>query len=531
MTVWGERSARPLRAGFGVVAIGVLVAIVTALSLTFLRPAVVVLAFGGIILLLPTFLMRDPKIYWLFLLVASIPFDIHKSLTRWIMEPEELLELYGPPTTGTISLDLYLTDAVLLAMVLPWLARLCLRQDRLYFPHVGYIFLLYLTWALISSLIQAEALFMAMLEWFRHILYFVFFLYLINNIMTRAQLWAVVFALFVGMGIGSGSVIAFSTLNIGTDTSIFSALYGEHELKSTLERIYRGNVMYTTLDDPSRLGPSASKRSEGIFSHPAIAAAFCGLTAPVALAFMLAARRFRDAILSGAFVAAGCLASYLTYSRAGLVALLLGCMVVFLAGRWSRLVSQQRFAAGIFVFALVAMVSVPLLVAFLELRPKSFSQRFDYLAITIEAYTQQPILGAGLNNGTIAVKEGAQKVENGPNSSVQGTISSHYLVVLIEGGLVGFFLFFAFFGQIIMIAFRSMRTAEAETKVILAGVVGGLSSIAIQNLADNVFAGHSISALLWLYSGLIIAIARRVQAERALPRPQPAHGRGLRPAL
>jgi hypothetical protein len=505
-------AARPIATGLAIVSVGVLAGTITLLSVTQLRPILLLFALGGLILLIPPFLMRDSRVYWLFLLVASIPFDIHKSLTRWIVEPEELIELYGSPATGTASIDLYLTDAVLVAMVLPWIARLCLKRDRLYFPNVGYLFVLYLAVSLIVSLLGAEALSLALLELGRQTLYFVSFIYFINNIVTPAQLRAVMLALLVGLGVASGSVIGFSALGIGTDTEAFSALYGGNDLTSAHKRVYQKDTMYTTLEDPSQLGPSASKRSEGIFSHPGIAAAYCGLTVPVALALLITTRRTSDALLFGGFVSAGFLASYLTYSRAGLVALLGGCMVVFLAGRWARLVSQQHFVAGIFIIAAAAVASLPLLVAFLELRPESFSKRFEYLDMTIEAYIQRPILGAGLNNGTIAVKEGAQKIKNGPTSASTGTINSHYLIILTEGGLVGFVLFFGFIGRIISIGLGAMRAAETEMKAILVGAIGGLTSLATQNVADNAFGGHSISALLWLFLGLIVVISRRVRA-------------------
>jgi hypothetical protein len=506
-----------LSSGLGIVVIGLLIAIVAVSSVTLVRPTVLAIAFGGLVIVLPTFLTKNPKLYWLFLLVVTIPFDIHKSVTRWIIEPEQLIELFGPPTTGTVSLDLYLSDVVLLAMVVPWLGRLSTRRDYLYFPNIGYIFIFFLAWALISFLLHAESWSLAFLEWCRELLYFVAFLYFINNIVTRAEMKTVVVALFIGLGIASGSVIAFSTLGLGTDNMVFSNLYGDREIKSNRERVYRSNTMYTTLDDPSRLGEGARKRSEGIFSHPAIAAAYCGLTVPLAAAFLLAARRFREVFVFGAFVTTGLVASYLTYSRAGLVALLFGCVVSFLAGRWARLVSRQRFISGSVFLAIVAAVCVPLLIAFIALRPESYSRRFDYIDIALEAYLQRPILGAGLNNGTIAVKEGSKKIENGPNSSVPGTIASHYLVVLIETGIVGFALFFAFVGQIVWIGIRSMRTVEREMKVVLVGITGGIASLAVQNLADNAFAGHSIIALLWLFLGLTIAIARQERGDPEVP--------------
>ncbi len=68
-------SSRLLFVGFGIVGVGVLVALATDLGLTLLTPAKFGLAVGGFALLIPTMVMEDPKAYWLFLLVLSIPFD------------------------------------------------------------------------------------------------------------------------------------------------------------------------------------------------------------------------------------------------------------------------------------------------------------------------------------------------------------------------------------------------------------------------------------------------------------------------
>lgn len=506
-------SADPHARGFGIIAIGLLVGIISALGMAFVRPAVVIVIVGGFVLLLPTFFLRDPRSYWLFLLVASIPFDIYKSLSRWIVAPELLIDLYGPPTAGNASFDFYLTDAVLLLIVVHWAIRLCLRQDHLYFPKVGYLFVLYLFWALIGSVTQAETTFVAMLEWCRQVLYFLAFVYLINNVKTRAQLRAIVFALFVGLGLASGSVIGFSAVGVGTDTKAFDMIFSDRNAAGAKDR---PGTMYAVSGE----GAGDPKRSEGMFSHPAIAAAYLGLTVPLALAFLAATQRWREGILFGGFAATGYFASYLTFSRAGLIALAIGSAVLLFVGRWCWLVSRQRFIAGVVMFAIATAASVPLLIYYLGTRPASYNGRFEYAEIALESYWQRPILGAGLNNGSSAIKEASSRLpKNGPNAS-QPSIPCHYLVILIESGIVGFLLFFAFFGVIIVITFRSMRTGDMETKAILTGIVGGFSAIAFQNLADNPLAGHSVSALIWLFAGLTVVVARLVQSERALPASQ-----------
>ena len=141
MSVQSAPSAN-LIGGFGIVGLGVLVALTTDLAMTSLTLPKLAFLLGGFALLIPTIMVEDPQAYWLFLLVFSFPFDISK----WLSSPEaseQLVDTYGMPASGIASVELFLTDVVLLAMVIPWLARVCLRKETVYFPRVGYFFILY----------------------------------------------------------------------------------------------------------------------------------------------------------------------------------------------------------------------------------------------------------------------------------------------------------------------------------------------------------------------------------------------------
>src|ERR1700730_8722888 len=128
----------------GIAVIGVLVAARTVSALSFLGPLKVAFALGGLVLLVPTLIVRDPTTYGLFLLVFSIPIDISTDTTTELADPHFLLDQYAFQASGTSSVDVYVTDVVLMAMLLPWLAQVCRGRCSLYFPKIWYIFLLYL---------------------------------------------------------------------------------------------------------------------------------------------------------------------------------------------------------------------------------------------------------------------------------------------------------------------------------------------------------------------------------------------------
>src|SRR5271163_1939585 len=107
MSVQAANPARPFISGFAIVAIGVLIPLVVVLASDLAKPSWVVAAFGGLVLVVATFAMRDQRAYWLFLFVAAIPFDIGKQVSKVLIDPPGLTYEFGPPASGITSIDLF----------------------------------------------------------------------------------------------------------------------------------------------------------------------------------------------------------------------------------------------------------------------------------------------------------------------------------------------------------------------------------------------------------------------------------------
>ena len=511
MRVQSATSAK-LLAGFGVVSIGFLVALATDLALDLLTPAKLAFTLGGFALLIPAMVVRDPEAYWLFLLVASIPFDITKWLSIGWVDSQALVDTYGEPMSGTTGLEVYLTDVVLVAMVLPWLARVCLRRTPLYFPKIGYLFLFYLAWALLASLANAPSFTLSIFELFRECIYFLSFVYLINNISTRLQFRSVICAIILGLIIGAGSVIVFFERGIGTDTVAFVGLHDKPPKTSFDTLTLSSNDR--DLGSVDHVNGSQIKRSQGIFRHPAIAAGLCGLVLPVALAYLVAAQNNRDRILFFLVYLWGFVALVLTFSRAGFIGFVAGTFVFLLVGGWSRLISRRLAVNSCIAVALLLALSTPLLIAYLETRSETFFMRFYMFEAAMEGYSQHPILGVGLNNSTAAMKAGRQELKDmGIPAATNEPADSYYLAILTEIGPVGSILFFGFFGKIVTIGLRSTREVAVDLKPLLVGMIAGIAALATQCIADGPLAGHAVSGTLWLFAALIVAMRRHGQAE------------------
>jgi hypothetical protein len=515
-----------LRGGFGIVVGAVFVGLATDLAVEQLSMVKFAFILGAFALLIPTMLLKNAKAFWLFLLVLTMPLDISKWLTT-AQDPQALVDQYGMPASGTISVTLYLTDVVLMAMLLPWLVRISLRRERFYFPKIGYLFVFYLAWALLVSVINAESFYLSMIALWRETLYFLSFIYLINNVTTRLQFRTVVVAIFLVLIIGAGSVITFFELGIGTDYIAFSGLRDQPPpAASRFPKPGKTPVTQNlTVNIQGGLGSeyrgqgSAIKRSQGIFAHPAVAAALCGLMLPIVLAYLFAARTHRDRILFFMVWVGGVTGLVLTFSRAGLLAFIVGTVVCFAVAGWSGLISRRVFARGTVILIGTAVLSMPLAVIYLQTRPESYDMRFNLFWAALQGYWQDPILGVGLNNSTAAMKAGKQELQDlGIKIAKIESVDNHYLALLTEVGPVGFILFFVFFGKLVMIALRAMQQDAVEMKPLLVGIIGGFASVATQDVADNAIAPHTIAAPVWLFAALIVATARYIHLPSKYPR-------------
>jgi hypothetical protein len=368
-----------------------------------------------------------------------------------------------------------------------------------------------------------------MFELCRQALYFLSFVYLVNNVTTPAQFRSVVRAVFLGLIISASSVIIFFELGIGTNTAIFASLHDQpgasgdsHAPKAGKHN--QGAENLTLNGETSRFpgasgsGGSQLKRSQGMFRHPAIPASLFGLTLPIVLGYLVVARTNRDRILLFSVFVLGITALVLTFSRAGAISLIAGTVVFFAVAGWSGLISRRALTICTVGSIVAAVLSIPLLLIYFGARPGSFEMRFYLFQAALHGYAQHPLLGVGLNNGTAAMQAGRQAfIDIGIPMPTTESTDSFYLAALTEVGPVGFILFFAFFTRIVMIALRTIKDVAGELKPLLVGIVAGLASLATQNIADDTLAGHAINGTLWLFAALTIAAARHIQAGAQAP--------------
>ena len=355
MTAHALPQVRPLTAAFIIIVMALLTAAAVVPAVALLRPAYLLIVLSGVLVLVPVLIVRDARAYWLFLLVLSLPLDIRKHATSWLVRPPDLVREFGLPATGTMSIAVYLTDLVLAPMLLSWLARLALHRDKLYFPKVGYIFLLYLAVSLINSLISAPSLYLAAFELYREGIYFLLFLYIANNVVTSMQFKAIVLALSVGLAVASASVIVFFDFGIGPESYAYSWLYNQSAQvpaeNDQRETGYRGDAYSVRHETQFRLfcppGPCCILSRIPVAAHVGVSRDGAPHQGPTVDDHAARGRH---------------LALYLTFARSGLVGFAFGFVVFLAMAAWSRMISKQTLVRCVAVLAITTAATAPFLI-------------------------------------------------------------------------------------------------------------------------------------------------------------------------
>jgi O-antigen ligase len=507
MTVQALAITRTKTGFWWVVTVGLVIGLIVMTLLKFVGALWLILVLGGVLVLLPAFIVNDPRAYGLFLAIVTIPIDLAVHTTTWWVSRFTLFEQFGLPASGTLALDLYMNDIVFIVMLLPWLVQVCLKRRDLYVPKIAYVYIIYLAYTIIVAMIEAKSFYLSLFEWMRECLYLLFFIYIVNNVVSRCQFRAVVLALVVGLSIESAVTTTFFVFNIVPEESLTKTLlYGDHRLRDM------GQMSAGEVDLPvAESGPLAHlRRSKGTFNHPSHTAYYLGYITPIVLALLAAARRRRERLLLVLVFTSGCLALLTTFARAGVIGMVVSIIVFLGLAAWSKLISYRAFALFVGVSALLAALSMPLALTYIDIRPTTYTYRFKLLEESLGTYMKYPIFGAGLNNSS-AVAADALTYNYASNTSrrVLHVVHNHYIILAVEVGAIGFLLFFGFFGGVVAIALKRLRDASIETKPIMIGIITALAGTAVHNLADP-FGSHMCLNTLWLYAAMLIATSRQV---------------------
>jgi O-antigen ligase len=236
-------------------------------------------------------------------------------------------------------------------------------------------------------------------------------------------------------------------------------------------------------------------RIQGSFGHPNQYAGFLAALIPLAVAMLFTRSAPRALRWMGTLgLAVGVPAIVWSYSRGALAAVVVGPIL------WLIVVRPRVAVLAAIMLAVLAYLFAPGVISqrFRSTSGGEVEIRSDIWAAALDIYTEHPILGAGVNNFSVAyarlptVPAGAtqRRLLQGEELLIPPHAQNLYLNVLAEEGLVGILAFFLFAGAAVRRAFVGSRSDDPLTRSICLGIGAGMAALAVHSFLDVGFYGE-----------------------------------------
>lgn len=466
------------------------------LMLSGMKPVWSVLLPLGLLICLPTLVVRDVKLYWLVVFLFLLQFDLKRSLADGLKIRETLAIDYE---IANFVPQVRASDLALLVLLIFWLHQLAVRRQRLYFPKISWLPLAFVGWAGLS-LFYAPVAYLSAVEWVQQCKFFLIYLYCANNIDSKRVLKGICLVLVATLLVqGTVSIVRYRVQH-------FEAFFGD-----TFGRDPVGDFEQLFWDP----AVGGVRRSLGTVSSPEM---FLLL---VPLALMLSCRNPAFSSRWPFFLAftVGTTGLYLTGSRSALLGFIVILVLFYYIGLRRGYLSRE-IGSALLVMALISgIVVAPKLYSFMATRGEAVDVRFEQYRTALSMVRKNPVLGVGLNNGTGAAKDYADHSSSSTDPTRHSAgmpIHSFYLFLLAEVGIIGSILYLSFFIFAVRHALRLSRSArDPLTSFFSTGVLLGLSGLAT-SIVTNTLSEDAIQTLLWLYAGAVVALGR-IETEDGRP--------------
>ncbi len=388
-----------------------------------------------------------------------------------------------------------LLDVALLALFFVWLARIATGQDRHFIiSPLGGIVLLFLgmaVFAFVMGTTHARPTQQVIRQFVEVTLSIALFFVAVNEIRTRRDVDWLVRVLIIGGGICAAIAVTFYVIPEAWTVRVLDAL-GRLQYPGGY-----GALRYIE-DDPNN-----PMRAIGLAVDPNVLGGMmilaAGLTAPQLFSRVPLLPRVWVALI----LAVQVLALYLTYSRSALMGL--GVALVLLALlKYRRLLAVAGLVGGLVLLLPQAQPYVARLLAGLRGEDLATQMRFGEYKDALILIGRYPWFGVGFS-GT-------------PDIDIYIGVSSVYLLMAEEMGILGLLLFLVFVGALFVFLWQTWRRGLPSGRdSIILGLIGALAGVLVAGVFDhylfNLTYPH-MSSLFWLMAGLAVA-AGLVEREAA----------------
>jgi O-antigen ligase len=407
------------------------------------------------------------------LVETAVPLDVHLGYV-------EAEGVYGAISGWTVSFTMFCV-ALLYA---DWLPGIAIRKPTLApslargaAPGVFYF------GAVALSAVFASSFRLSLYELFTLLPMLLVFLFLLNWVRTRDDALFIVQFLLLGLTIEAAVMIGLRVVGHGFEIGPLT-----------------GRV-----DDMARVG--------GMIGSPNDAASFLTVALGVALGVLLTDWPLRVRVGAAVAFGLGTLALITTLSRGGWLAtgmaVSLICALALVRGRmpvWAPavIVATGLVVVGLFSDAIAERLSR-------HDRGAAYS-RVPLMQIAWNVIEEHPVFGAGANNMSVAMRPYAFSGDF--RGGFIYVVHNRYLLTWVETGLIGMTAFLVFLGALLARAWRCWRWNDPYLAPLALGILAGVAGEML-HMCVEIGRGRPLSQLLWVLAGLVAALVRMQEEERA----------------
>jgi hypothetical protein len=472
-----------------------------ALALYVTKTGYVALLPIALLLLLPAVLVNDFRLYWFVIFLLSLELPFTKNLNDGLAVIERLKINY---TIWNFTFDVTATDLVLLILLLIWINDGMFHGKRLRIPPVTWLAAGYLGISFLSTL-GAASQYLGLVEMSRQIKFFIVYLFAVNCLDSKRNLRALaIIAVIILVTQAAMTATRFETGYMG------SLSFGNsHQDSSQVQQ-------YLTVD---RFAEGSELRGFGTLASPGATVRLCMMVIPFALFLCVPNAMFRMRFAFMALTAFGILGLVLTFTRVYYITTAVQIVLAFLIMVRDRMLKREEIVMAIGLTLTALAAASPKIYRQFTIREDSASVRFYQYEAAFKMILAKPLLGVGLNNGT-GQKPNYENVTYNPyDPNTQFYLEpTHdlYLSMASEIGLVGTFLFLAFFARVGFLAWRQSRdSTDPEIRLVANAIVVVFCGVAVNCLMDPL-QEYSALVLLWLYAGITLSLPEITHGQKTV---------------
>ena len=402
------------------------------------------------------------------------------------------------------GLSISATTVALAGLYLSWFVASFANRNRRESPpfHFNLPLVLFLAFTA-ASIFVASVVNLAVYELFLAAQLYLVYLYVANHLRHREDVRFVVFFLLIGCLIESAAMIVLEF------TGMPSTIWG---LPTHI------HIQSGVHDAFVRVG--------GTVGSPNEASAYLSLLLPLAACLLFVDRRPWQKWLACPVLALGGVAMIFTYSRGGLIAVVLSAIILGFVLMRTRGVSLK---APIAIFALLILLYLPFQ-SVISGRvfgndQGSAESRIPLSMLAFRMIADHPILGVGANNFSVAMQ---RYLTSYFRTGFLYVVHNKYLLIWTETGIGGLLAYLAFLYGALRMGWRCWKQNDGFLSLLALGVTAGIVGDLV-HMNFDVFQIGPVQELLWLLAGLLIPIERLCVSVPSpdnvfLPQASPAKG-------